>query len=94
MENAPHSGREVINPQRRYGDMPPIVLTAGRHPMPPGMPADVREQAALYFRALASANDAYAALVDAEVEFFTDDNGKVSYLILHQGGQDHKGIRK
>jgi pimeloyl-ACP methyl ester carboxylesterase len=62
MENAPHSGREVINPQRRYGDMPLIVLTAGRHPMPPGMPADVREQAALYFRALASANDAYAAL--------------------------------
>jgi pimeloyl-ACP methyl ester carboxylesterase len=62
MENVPHSGREVINPQRRYGDMPLIVLTAGGHPMPPGMPADVREQAALYFRALASGHDAYAAL--------------------------------
>lgn len=48
------SGREVINPQSRYGDMPLIVLTAGRHPMPSSMPADVRHQAALYFRALAS----------------------------------------
>lgn len=56
------SGREVINPQRRYGDMPLIVLAAGRHPMPPSMPADVRKQAALYFRALASGHDAYAAL--------------------------------
>ena len=36
----------------------------------------------------------FLKVVDAEVEFFTDDKGKVSYLILHQGGQDHKGIRK
>lgn len=56
------SGRELINPQRRYGDMPLIVLTAGRHPTPPDMPADVREQATLYFRALGSGHDAYAAL--------------------------------
>lgn len=62
VENVPHSGREAINPQRRYGDMPLIVLTAGHHPMPPDVPADVREQAALYFRALASGHDAYAAL--------------------------------
>lgn len=32
--------------------------------------------------------------VDAEIEFFTGDNGKVSYLILHQGGKDQKGVRK
>lgn len=32
--------------------------------------------------------------VDAEVEFFTGGNGKVSYLILHQGGKDQKGVRK
>jgi pimeloyl-ACP methyl ester carboxylesterase len=56
------SGREAINPQRRYSDMPLIVLTSGRHPMPPNMAADVREQAARYFRALASGHDAYAAL--------------------------------
>jgi len=56
------SAREVINPQRRYGDMPLIVLTSGQHPMPPDMPADVREQAAQYFQALASGHDAYAAL--------------------------------
>jgi len=62
MENVPLSGREVINPQRQYGDMPLIVLTAGNHPMPPDMPNEVREQAALYFRALSSGHDAYAAL--------------------------------
>ena len=56
------SGREAVNPQRRYRDMPLIVLTSGSHPMPPNVPADVREQAALYFRALASGHDAYAAL--------------------------------
>ena len=62
IENVSQSGREVINPQRRYGDMPLIVLTSGSHPMPPEVPADVREQATLYFRALASGHDAYAAL--------------------------------
>ncbi|MGA8026652.1 MAG: alpha/beta hydrolase [Bryobacteraceae bacterium] len=62
IENGPLSGREVVNPQRRYDDMPLIVLTAGRHAMPPDVPAKVREQAALFFRALASGHDAYAAL--------------------------------
>ena len=56
------SGIEVVNPKRNYGDMPMIVLTAGSHPMPPDLPADVREQAGLYFQTLASAHDAYAAL--------------------------------
>jgi CubicO group peptidase (beta-lactamase class C family) len=36
----------------------------------------------------------FLKVVDAEVEFFTDDKGQVSYLILHQAGQDHKGMRK
>jgi pimeloyl-ACP methyl ester carboxylesterase len=62
IENVSQSGREVINPQRRYGEMPLTVLTSGSHPMPPDVPADVREQAALFFRALASGHDAYAAL--------------------------------
>jgi len=62
IENVSQSGREVINPQRRYGEMPLIVLTSGSHPMPPDLPADVREQAALFFRALAAGHDAYAAL--------------------------------
>ena len=62
IENGPRSGREVINPQRRYGKMPLIVLTAGRHPIPPGVPAEVSDQAALFFRVLASGHHAYAAL--------------------------------
>lgn len=36
----------------------------------------------------------FLKVVDAEVEFFTDDKGQVSYLVLHQGGQDHKGVRR
>jgi hypothetical protein len=36
----------------------------------------------------------FLKVVDAEVEFFIDDKKKGSYIILHQGGQDHKGVRK
>ena len=36
----------------------------------------------------------FAKAVDAQVEFFKDDKGKVAYLMLHQGGRDIKGIRK
>lgn len=36
----------------------------------------------------------FLKVADAEVEFFSDNKGQVSYLILHQGGQDHKGVRK
>jgi CubicO group peptidase (beta-lactamase class C family) len=31
---------------------------------------------------------------DVEIEFFKDAEGKVSYLVLHQGGQDHKAMKK
>lgn len=62
IENGALSGREVINSQRHYGDMPLIVLTSGQHPMAPDIPADIREQAAQFFRALASGHEAYAAL--------------------------------
>jgi hypothetical protein len=32
--------------------------------------------------------------VDAEVEFVRDEQGKVTSLILHQGGHDNKAVRK
>ena len=35
----------------------------------------------------------FLKVVDAEVEFVTDDKGQVNAVILHQGGQDHKGVR-
>jgi pimeloyl-ACP methyl ester carboxylesterase len=63
MENAAfRSSGEIVNPKRNYGDMPLIVLTSGSHPMPPGIPAVVRDQAAGYFWALASGHDALARL--------------------------------
>jgi len=36
----------------------------------------------------------FLKVVDAEVEFVSDDNGQVNAVILHQNGQDHKGVRK
>jgi len=53
---------EAINPRRRYGDMPLVVLTAGQHPMPPSVPPDVRTDAAKFFKALAVGHKALAAL--------------------------------
>jgi hypothetical protein len=36
----------------------------------------------------------FLEVVDAQVEFFTDDKGWVSYMILHQNGRDIKGVKK
>ncbi|MFY9935755.1 MAG: serine hydrolase [Silvibacterium sp.] len=36
----------------------------------------------------------FLKVVDAEVEFVSDEEGQVNAVILHQGGQDHKGVRK
>lgn len=75
IENVSQSGREVINPKRRYGNMPLTVLTSGNHPMPPDLPADVRQQAPLFFRALASGHDAYAALSNRGHKQLVPDSG-------------------
>lgn len=75
IENVSESGREVINPQRHYGDMPLAVLTSGSHPMAPDVPADVREQAAMYFRTLASEHDAYSALSTRGHQQVVPDSG-------------------
>jgi pimeloyl-ACP methyl ester carboxylesterase len=64
--------REIVNAQRQYGNMPLIVLTAGRDEssilssLPPTTPAELaslREQIALFLRdGWGVAHDAYAAL--------------------------------
>jgi CubicO group peptidase (beta-lactamase class C family) len=36
----------------------------------------------------------FPVVIDAEIEFFKDDQGKVSYLVLHQGGHDMKAPKK
>jgi CubicO group peptidase (beta-lactamase class C family) len=36
----------------------------------------------------------FLKVVDAEVEFFNDDKGQVSYLVIHQNGHDSKGVKK
>jgi hypothetical protein len=35
----------------------------------------------------------FLKLVDAQITFVKDDSGKVTYLILHQGGRDQKATR-
>lgn len=36
----------------------------------------------------------FLTVVDAQVEFFKDDQGKVTHLVLHQGGHDMKAPKK
>jgi len=36
----------------------------------------------------------FLTVVDAEVEFFSDNKGQVSYLVLHQNGHETKGMKK
>jgi hypothetical protein len=36
----------------------------------------------------------FPKVVDAEIEFFKNDKGQVTHLVLHQGGEDHKAIKK
>ncbi len=36
----------------------------------------------------------FPKVVDAEIEFFKDEKGQVTHLVLHQGGHDIKGIKK
>jgi hypothetical protein len=36
----------------------------------------------------------FLAVVDAQIEFFKDDQGKVTYMVLHQNGHDMKAPKK
>jgi hypothetical protein len=36
----------------------------------------------------------FPKVVDAEIEFFKNEKGQVTHLVLHQGGRDTKALRK
>ena len=36
----------------------------------------------------------FLKVVDAEIEFFKNEKGQVTHLVLHQGGHETKGIKK
>jgi hypothetical protein len=36
----------------------------------------------------------FLTIVDAQIEFFRNGQGQVEYLILYQGGQEIKGVRR
>ena len=41
-----------------------------------------------------SESEFFYKVVDAQISFVRDQDGKVDHLILHQGGLDQKAIRK
>ena len=41
-----------------------------------------------------SQTEFFLKVVDAQLEFFKDDKGQVSHLVLHQNGHDTKGVKK
>ncbi len=75
LDNFAASQREAINPQRGYGDMPLIVLTAGRRDPPPDAPPDLREQVPLFYREAARAHEAFAALSTRGQDQLVTDSG-------------------
>lgn len=63
MDNFERDGEIVVDPKRRYGDLPLIVLTATvPQAFPKGAPDDVRKQAALFMAAFSRGHDDIAAL--------------------------------
>jgi hypothetical protein len=36
----------------------------------------------------------FLKVVDAQIEFFKNENGEVTHLVLHQGGMDTTGVKK
>jgi len=74
-DNFAASQREAVNPQRGYGDMPLIVLTAGRRDPPPDAPADLREQVPLFYREASRAHEALAALSTRGQDQIVTDSG-------------------
>jgi pimeloyl-ACP methyl ester carboxylesterase len=75
LDNFIESQREAINPQRHYGNMPLIVLTAGHRDPPPDTPADAREQMPLFYQEATRAHEAYAALSTRGQDQLVPDSG-------------------
>jgi hypothetical protein len=36
----------------------------------------------------------FLKVVDAEIEFFKNEKGEVTHLVLHQGGREIQGVKK
>jgi hypothetical protein len=41
-----------------------------------------------------SETEFFLKVIEAQVEFVTDPSGAVTFLVIHQGGQDVKAVRK
>jgi len=76
LDSFQESQREVMNPRRRYGDLPLMVLTAGRRFMPPDASGDAREQGTVFYReGWDRTHQAYAALSTRGQDQVVPDSG-------------------
>jgi CubicO group peptidase (beta-lactamase class C family) len=100
-------GEKVVLPaERREVTVPPAILAnyVGTFELAPGFSIVITlEGDQLMTRATGrpkfplfaeSETKFFLRVVDTQVEFFENEKGEVTHLVLHQGGQDTKGTKK
>lgn len=101
-----HGQRVVLPTERKEVTLPPDTLAkyVGGYELAPGVVIRMTvENGQLMTQATGqpkfplyaeSESKFFLKVVDAQVEFFKDETGAVSYLMLHQGGRDMKAMKK
>ena len=100
-----HGEKVVLSNERKEVTVAPKVLAdyPGTYQLAPGVSMDVTLESGQLITQVTgqgkvplfaeSDTKFFPKVVDAEIEFFRDDKGAVSYLVLHQGGRDMKAPR-
>ncbi|HEY1224306.1 MAG TPA: alpha/beta hydrolase [Brevundimonas sp.] len=74
-ENFPASAAMVVSPARDYGDLPLVVLTAGKPSIPDDAPAEILAERPAFIAAWNGGHDALAALSSRGVNRTIADSG-------------------
>ncbi len=100
-----HGEKVVLSNERKEVTVAPKVLAdyPGTYQLAPGVSMDVTLESGQLITQVTgqgkvplfaeSDTKFFPKVVDAEIEFFRDDKGAVSYLVLHQDGRDTKAPR-
>ncbi|MGA7416131.1 MAG: DUF3471 domain-containing protein, partial [Bryobacteraceae bacterium] len=100
-----HGEKVVLSSERKEVTVSPKLLAdyAGAYQLAPGVSMDITLEGSQLVSQMTrqgkvpifaeSDTKFFPKVVDAEIEFFQDDKGAVSYLVLHQGGRDMKAPR-
>jgi len=101
-----HGEKVVLSTERKEVTVSPKLLAdyVGSYQLAPGVAMDITLDGGQLMTQVTgqgkvpifaqSDTKFFPKVVDAEIEFFRDDKGAVSYLVLHQGGRDMKAPRK